>query len=92
MSIFNISVKNLLSSRGNPVPNQFVITGPDGRLFKSYNSNIAFIPSHGGPIELGENWDYSNTTGKYRNQFLRETKKETQRKIDSGIYILNKDL
>jgi hypothetical protein len=33
-------------------------------------------------------WDYSTTTGKYRNQFLGETKKETQAKIDSGEYIL----
>jgi hypothetical protein len=34
------------------------------------------------------NWDYSVTTGKYRNIFLEETKKETQKKIDQGIYIL----
>ena len=33
-------------------------------------------------------WDYSVTTGKYRNQFLGETKAETQKKIDSGEYIL----
>ena len=33
-------------------------------------------------------WDYSVTTGKYRNQFLGETKKETERKIASGEYIL----
>ena len=33
-------------------------------------------------------WDYSVTTSKYRNIFLDETKKETQKKIDNGIYIL----
>ena len=33
-------------------------------------------------------WDYSVTTGKYRNIFLDETKKETQKKIDNGTYIL----
>ena len=33
-------------------------------------------------------WDYSRTTGKYRNEFLGENKAETQRKIDSGEYIL----
>ncbi|KKN75879.1 hypothetical protein LCGC14_0375870 [marine sediment metagenome] len=35
-----------------------------------------------------EMWDYSTTTGRYRNQFLGETKAETQKKIDSGEYIL----
>ena len=33
-------------------------------------------------------WDYSVTTGKYRNQFLDENKAETQKKIDSGEYVL----
>ncbi|KKM03661.1 hypothetical protein LCGC14_1772170 [marine sediment metagenome] len=33
-------------------------------------------------------WDYSKTTGKYRNIFLGENKAETQKKIDSGEYIL----
>ena len=33
-------------------------------------------------------WDYSKTTGKYRNIFLGEKKKETQLKIDSDEYKL----
>lgn len=33
-------------------------------------------------------WDYSKTTGKYRNIFLDESKAETQKKIDNGEYIL----
>ena len=33
-------------------------------------------------------WDYSKTTGKYRNQFLGETKAETEKKIKSGEYQL----
>ena len=33
-------------------------------------------------------WDYSVTTGKYRNIFLNETKKETEKKLKEGIYIL----
>ena len=59
--------------------------------FQSYNSVIVkklykgFKPK----ITLDINkWDYSKTTGKYRNQFLNETKKETQAKIKSGEYIL----
>jgi len=33
-------------------------------------------------------WNYSNTTGKYRNIFLNETIKDTRAKIKSGTYIL----
>lgn len=33
-------------------------------------------------------WNYSKTTGKYRNQFLNEDKKETEKKIKSGEYRL----
>jgi hypothetical protein len=62
-------------------------------VFQSYDSIIAeriFDVVSGDPIiRLDKNyWDYSRTTGKYRNQFLGETKAETQKKIDSGEYIL----
>ncbi len=33
-------------------------------------------------------WDYSTTTGKYRNQFLGEGIEETRKKIASGEYKL----
>jgi hypothetical protein len=35
-----------------------------------------------------EKWDYSATTGKYRNDFLNEDKKTTARKIKDGTYKL----
>ena len=42
-----------------------------------------------GDIYLDRNyWDYSVTTSKYRNLFLGETKRETEKKIKSGEYIL----
>ena len=40
-----------------------------------------------GKTYIFRNWDYSVTTGKYRNQFLNETKKETLAKLKSGEYI-----
>lgn len=88
----NIKVENMQSSNGNDVPNQFMIKTNEGTYFQSYNSIIAFIPCNGDKIQLGKNWDYSKTTGKYRNQFLGETKKETEAKLQSGEYILNEDL
>lgn len=84
-------VENMTSPRGREVPNQFIIYTDEGTYFQSYNSIIAFIPNEG-KIELGTDWDYSQTTGKYRNQFLNETKKETEQKLKDGTYILNENL
>ena len=80
------------SSKGNAIPNQFVLYTERGRYFQSYNSVIAFIPldRDSGAIKLDEKyWNYSKTTSKYRSIFLNETTKETQAKIDSGIYLLS---
>ena len=72
-------------------PNHLRIVTREGVYFQSYDSIIVFIPSKG-KIQLGKNWDYSKTTGKYRNKFLNETKKETAAKLKSGEYILNENL
>ena len=83
------TVKNMISSSGNAVANQFIIEHENGSsVFQSYNSIIVHI-DHTGTVTLDRKfWDYSKTTGKYRNQFLRETKKETEKKIESGEYKL----
>ena len=95
-----MKVKNMTSSKGNKVANQFIITD-EGRgalgnfikreVFQSYNSRIAVIIVWDDSTEIKldkKYWDYSATTSKYRNIFLGETKKETQAKIDSGEYAL----
>lgn len=82
------TVKNLRSSNGNEAPNQFVITTNEGKTFQSYQSVIAFIDNDGKVKLDAKFWDYSATTGKYRNIFLGEDKKVTQKKIDSGEYEL----
>lgn len=62
-------IENMTSSNGNDIPNQFIIHTEDGEFFQSYNSIIAF--RGGGRVLLDKDtWDYSVTTGKYRNQFL----------------------
>ena len=71
--------------------NQFIIYGDDGSVtFQSYNSIIAVKKN--GKVTLGKDWDYSKTTGKYRNLFLSESKVETEKKIKSGIYVIDKSL
>lgn len=87
-TIKKINVEGMISSNGNDVPNQYIITTPDGRYFKSYNTIIAFRDNRGN-IFLDENkWDYSVTTGKYRNQFLSEGIADTRKKIANGEYKL----
>jgi len=86
-----IKVKNMVSNNGTDIPNQFIIKTDKGTYFQSYSSIIVFIDNNN-KIYLDENyWDYSKTTGKYRNIFLGESKKETVNKIKSGVYTL-KDL
>lgn len=84
-----MKVQNLISNRsGREVANQFKIITNEGCYFQSYSSTIAFVPNKG-KIQLDKDrWNYSKTTGKYRNQFLRETTKETEAKIKSGEYRL----
>lgn len=89
--VLKVKTKNMTSSKGREVPNQFIITTDEGVYFQSYKSTIAFIPKEG-KTQIGSDWAYSVTTAKYRNQFLGETKEETKAKIDSGEYVLNPNL
>lgn len=87
--MLNIKVENMQSSNNNDVPNQFIIRAGRFTYFQSYQSIIARVDNKLDKILLDkEKWDYSRTTGKYRNQFLGETKKETEAKIKSGSYKL----
>lgn len=84
-----VKVQNMISDNGNSIANQFEVITEKGIYFQSYDSIIALKPKNGKPIQLDINyWDYSKTTGKYRNLFLGEKKIDTQYKIDKGIYKL----
>lgn len=87
MEILNgLRVRQMEGNNG-PVKNQFIIETGKGDIFQSYDSIIA--ANIDGKTYLDtKTWDYSVTTGKYRNLFLGETKKETERKIKEGTYIL----
>jgi hypothetical protein len=82
-----MKITNLTSSRGNTIANQFEIRTEKAVYFQSYQSIIIKIED-GKTFLDSTYWDYSKTTGKYRNQFLGEDKKETEKKIKEGIYIL----
>ena len=79
----------MTSSKGNSVANQFIVRDGDYEYFQSYDSIIVKSNVFKDEIYLDRNtWDYSATTGKYRNQFLGEGIAETRKKIESGEYIL----
>ena len=87
-----MKVQNMTSNNGNKIANQFIIYNDDGVYFQSYNSIIVKIANptiDGCKKYLDKNyWNYSTTTGKYRNIFLGESKKATEKKIKLGEYIL----
>ena len=95
-----MKVENMTSSRGNKIANQFIIINDTNHIyeefFQSYDSIIVkksiikCKKQDNEVIELDKTfWDYSVTTGKYRNMFLGENKKETEKKIKEGLYILS---
>ena len=67
--------------------NQYIIKSDGARIFQSYDTIIAI--KEGKMVVLDKNdWDYSRTTGKYRNKFLNENKETTEKKIETGEYYL----
>jgi hypothetical protein len=86
-----MKISNFTSNKGNKIANQFIIFDSEFTLFQSYDSVIIKTTFEDGKrvVYLDSHyWDYSKTTGKYRNQFLGETKKETELKIKNNIYKL----
>lgn len=84
-----VRVEQMTSPRsGRPIANQFEIYTDKGVYFQSYRSIIAFKP-YNGKTQLDEYyWDFSNTTAKYRREFLGEGVDETRHKIKEGEYKL----
>lgn len=77
----------MINSNGRTVPNQFIITDGNKKVFQSYDSKIAV--SNGVELEIYPHWDYSKTTLRYLKQFINEetryeyeTKKQFEKMID----------
>ena len=84
-----MNIEPMTSERsGRPVANQNIIHDDFGNtFFQSYQTIIA--KKNFDYITLDKNyWDYSVTTGKYRNQFLGECIADTRKKIKAGLYKL----
>ena len=84
-------VQNMTGRNGRKVANQFIIFDSEATYFQSYQTIIVKTCFEDGKRQVyldDSAWDYSRTTGKYRNEFLSESKKETERKIKDGTYKL----
>ena len=69
-----MKVRNMRSANGNKVTNQFIIIDEEHNTitFQSYESEIVRINYHNETITVFPHYDYSVTTGKYRNKFMRD--------------------
>ena len=70
----NTIITSLKTASGNNAKNQYAIydNENDTILFKSYHSNIVEIDFANKVITYFPHWDYSATTNKYRNWFMRD--------------------
>jgi len=77
----------LKTKYGNTPRDQFIRNINEYSIFFSYNAPI--VAKKDDKILLDSSkWNFSNTTGFYRNQFLDESIVETKKKIKSGLYVL----
>ena len=86
-----IWVKNMTNAKsGRDVARQFIITDTGTGIKYLQSCGVIIVRKHSNnKIYLDERyWITSEATGKYRDQFLNESLKETQAKITSGKYIL----
>lgn len=63
-------VENIINSNNNKVANQFCIFNDNTVTFQSYGAVIAVVDKTAKTVSLGKCWDYSTTTGTYRNIFF----------------------
>ena len=97
-----IGVENMTSRSGNIVPNQVILSDMTGKTFVSYGSKIVYKSKDraddGLPLEIvmdDRYWDYSRTTGKYRNEFMNMGVQQVRDHIKTGrikIGDLNREL
>jgi hypothetical protein len=86
-----MKIQAIKGKTGRDVANQFIIFDSEATFFQSYQSIIVKTCFEDGKRKVyldKDTWDYSKTTGKYRNLFLGEDKAKTEKKIKTGEYTL----
>ena len=82
-------VENMKSTRGNLVPNQFLLTCENGEVFQSYNTFIG--AKINGKLYLTSSHAYSVTTSKYCGLWCGMNTAERRKGIANGSIIFIKD-
>lgn len=80
-------IEQLSNDRGNKVANHFIIRDntPDGvTILQSYSSIVCIINHTKNILFFGDDWDYSRTTMKYVNQFIRDNTSINQDNINAN--------
>lgn len=89
-----MKVEQMINNRGNGAMNQFIITDTNKLVFQSYSSMIVEIDYTNNVITIGNDYNYSTTTGKHRNIFFNDyahmpelaTLKGLEKAIKDGKY------
>ena len=85
-------ISQLTNAQGKAVKNQFIIINGDVIAFQSYDSKIIDVDRANKVITFYLNYNYSNTTSKYRNKFLSDTlgddikTRDVDKMISDGVY------
>lgn len=71
MEKLNVSVENMISSKGYVLPNQFIIHVDNKIYFQSYKTIICYVDKATRTLTIDSGaYHYSKTTSKYLNMFL----------------------
>lgn len=91
-----MKVKNMTSANGNKIANQFIIESENFTTFQSYESTIIVIDYSKKIIYIHPDYNYSKTTGKYRNLFFNycglyelNTLAKLEKAIKNGCITIN---
>ena len=89
----NLRVSNVIGKNGKAVPNQFYVHYTEGNdsyvILQSYDSMILKMKDWE-IVEVGKDWDFSRTTGKYRNIATGMDKKAFKKMLDEE-FIFNEE-
>lgn len=82
-----MKIKHLMNNNGNKAMNHFTIQDNGAVYLQSYD--VIVVKISGTDVFLDERYhNYSNTTTKHRNIFLKEDTKTINKKIKDGVYKL----
>ena len=82
-------VEKMKTKFGNDSKDQVIVHADNRSVFLSYGTPIAEIAGYDQTVTLDEKyWNWSATTGQYRNKFLGEGVADTREKIKDGTYRL----